>query len=66
MLFFGYWRKLYLMVCGVVGCLGWVFMATWVDASETAFVAFTFGSLSIVFSDVLIDSIVVVKVRGEE
>ena len=36
------------------------------DAPETALVAFTLGSLSIAFSDVLIDSIVVAKARGEE
>ena len=63
---FGYRRKSYLMACGAVGCLGWASMATWVDAPETALVAFTLGSLSIAFSDVLIDSIVVAKARGEE
>jgi len=63
---FGYKRKSYLMLCGLIGCLGWSSMATWVDAPETAVVAFTLGSLSIAFSDVLIDSIVVAKARGEE
>lgn len=63
---FGYRRKSYLMLCGAIGCLGWASMATWVDAPETALVAFTLGSLSIAFSDVLIDSIVVAKARGEE
>jgi len=63
---FGYRRKSYLMICGAIGCLGWSSMATWVDAPATAVVAFTLGSLSIAFSDVLIDSIVVTKARGEE
>ena len=63
---FGYKRKSYLMLCGLIGCVGWSSMATWVDAPETAVVAFTLGSLSIAFSDVLIDSIVVAKARGEE
>jgi len=63
---FGYRRKSYLMLCGAIGCLGWASMATWVDAPATATAAFTLGSLSIAFSDVLIDSIVVAKARGEE
>ena len=63
---FGYRRKSYLLLCGALGCLGWSSMATWVDSPETALVAFTMGSLSIAFSDVLIDSIVVAKARGEE
>jgi len=63
---FGYRRKSYLLLCGALGCLGWSSMATWVDSPETALVAFTLGSLSIAFSDVLIDSIVVAKARGEE
>lgn len=63
---FGYRRKSYLLLCGAIGCLGWSSMATWVDSPETALVAFTLGSLSIAFSDVIIDSIVVAKARGEE
>ena len=57
----------HLMLCGLIGCVGWSSMATWVDdAGDGPPVAFTLGSLSIAFSDVLIDSIVVAKARGEE
>ena len=66
---FGYKRKSYLCLMGVLGCLAWSTLSQGVavvDNRWTASFLFAVGSLSIAFSDVLIDSIVVERARESE
>ncbi|CAL6365032.1 unnamed protein product [Bathycoccus prasinos] len=66
---FGYKRKSYLCLMGVVGCVAWSTLSqgvSVVDNRWTASFLFAVGSLSIAFSDVLIDSIVVERARESE
>lgn len=62
---FGYRRKSYLVLCGALGAAAGVALCTVVSDVPGAAVAFTVGSLSTAFSDVVIDSIVVSRARGE-
>ena len=61
----GYRRKSYLALCGVLGTVGGVALATVVDDVPSAAVAFTLGSLSTAFADVVIDGVVVARARRE-
>ena len=63
---FGYRRKSYLALCGVLGTVGGVALATVVDDVPSAAVAFTLGSLSTAFADVVIDGVVVARAREAE
>ena len=66
---FGYKRKSYLCLMGVLGCVAWSTLSQGVavvDNRWTASFLFAVGSLSIAFSDVLIDSIVVERARESE
>lgn len=65
---FGYRRKSYLFLCGVLGCASWVGMATpgIVNNAATAVGMMAVGSLSTACSDVVIDSIVVTKSRESD
>ena len=60
---FGYRRKSYLALCGVLGTVGGVALATVVKDVPGAAVAFTAGSLSTAFADVVIDGVVVARAR---
>ena len=61
---FGYRRKSYLALCGIAGAIAGAALATGaVDDVPTAAIAFTLGSLSTAFADVVIDSVVVTRVR---
>ena len=62
---FGYRRKSYLVACGALGALAGFALCTAVRDVPGAAVAFTMGSLSTAFSDVVIDSLVVARARGE-
>ena len=62
---FGYRRRSYLFVSGLTGALGWVGMATLVDEPRLALAMLTLGSLGTAVSDVVVDSIVVERARGE-
>ncbi|XXG73730.1 hypothetical protein AAC387_Pa07g2591 [Persea americana] len=62
---FGYRRRSYLVLSGLLGALSWTMMATFVDSKyDTAF-CILLGSLSVAFSDVVVDSMVVERARGE-
>ena len=61
----GYKRKSYLAACGFLGAGAGFSLCTVVNDVPGAVLAFTFGSLSTAFSDVVIDSIVVARARGE-
>ena len=62
---FGYRRRSYLFLSGLVGMLSWVLLATMVDTIWAATGAIALSSLSIALSDVIADSIVVERARQE-
>lgn len=62
---FGYRRRSYLILAGLLGAFSWGLMATFVDDNIGAAVSIFLGSLSVAFSDVVVDSMVVERARGE-
>lgn len=62
---FGYRRRSYLVLSGGLGCLAWVGMASLVHTSLAATIAIVLSSLSVAISDVIVDSLVVERVRQE-
>ncbi|XVE65986.1 hypothetical protein DITRI_Ditri08aG0044900 [Diplodiscus trichospermus] len=62
---FGYRRRSYLVLSGLLGALSWSLMATFVDNKYGAAFCILIGSLSVAFSDVVVDSMVVERARGE-
>ncbi|XP_074581345.1 folate-biopterin transporter 1, chloroplastic [Curcuma longa] len=62
---FGYRRRSYLFLSGILGALSWSLMATFVDSKYSAGLCILLGSLSVAFSDVVVDSMVVERARGE-
>ncbi len=62
---FGYRRRPYLVLSGILGTASWVSLATIVHTSWAATVAIALGSLSVAVSDVIVDSLVVERARGE-
>ncbi|XP_058193268.1 folate-biopterin transporter 1, chloroplastic [Rhododendron vialii] len=62
---FGYRRRSYLVLSGLLGALSWSLMATFVDSKYGAALCILLGSLSVALSDVVVDSMVVERARGE-
>ncbi|WCJ23802.1 Major facilitator superfamily protein [Euphorbia peplus] len=62
---FGYRRRSYLVLSGLLGAISWTMMATIVDSKYTVAFCILLGSLSVAFSDVVVDSMVVERARGE-
>ncbi|CAI9771320.1 unnamed protein product [Fraxinus pennsylvanica] len=62
---FGYRRRSYLVLSGLLGALSWTLMATFVDSKYGVAFCILLGSLSVAFSDVVVDSMVVERARGE-
>ncbi|MGJ3250298.1 MAG: folate/biopterin family MFS transporter [Elainellaceae cyanobacterium] len=62
---FGYRRRPYLVLSGLLGTASWLLLATVVHTSWGATVAIAMSSLSVAVSDVIVDSIVVERVRKE-
>ncbi|WP_392482540.1 folate/biopterin family MFS transporter [Nostoc sp. C110] len=62
---FGYRRRPYLILSGVLGTASWMSLATIVHTSWAATLAIALGSLSVAMSDVIVDSLVVERARGE-
>lgn len=62
---FGYRRRPYLILSGILGGLSWLALATIVQTPWQALLAIALGSLSVAFSDVIVDSLVVERARGE-
>ncbi|MQL93725.1 hypothetical protein Taro_026367 [Colocasia esculenta] len=62
---FGYRRRSYLFLSGLLGALSWTLMATFVDSKYSVAFCILLGSLSVAFSDVVVDSMVVERARGE-
>ncbi|KAG8370222.1 hypothetical protein BUALT_Bualt14G0094600 [Buddleja alternifolia] len=62
---FGYRRRSYLVLSGLLGAFSWSLMATIVDSKYGVAFCILLGSLSVAFSDVVVDSMVVERARGE-
>ncbi len=62
---FGYRRRPYLILSGILGAVAWVGMATVVHSSWAATTAILLSSLSVAVSDVIVDSLVVERARVE-
>ncbi|MDJ0533236.1 MAG: folate/biopterin family MFS transporter [Xenococcaceae cyanobacterium MO_207.B15] len=62
---FGYRRRPYLILSGLLGAVSWVMLATVVDRGSTATIVLLMTSLSVAISDVIVDSLVVEKAREE-
>jgi folate/biopterin transporter len=62
---FGYRRRPYLILSGLLGTAAWLALATFVDSAWTATIAILMTSLSIAISDVIVDSQVVERAREE-
>lgn len=62
---FGYRRRPYLILSGLLGASSWVALATIVHSAWAATLTIALGSLSIAVSDVIVDSLVVERARNE-
>lgn len=62
---FGYRRRPYLVLSGLLGTAAWLALATVVQSAWGAIAAITLSSLSVAISDVIVDSLVVERARGE-
>jgi folate/biopterin transporter len=62
---FGYRRRSYLIISSLLGCGAWAAMGTVVHSAIAAMITITLCSLAIAVSDVIVDSIVVERIRDE-
>ena len=62
---FGYRRRSYLILSGILGSLSWIALATVVNTSWAATLTILLSSLSVAISDVIVDSVVVERARKE-
>ena len=62
---FGYRRRPYLILSGLLGAVSWICLATVVNSSWAATIAIACSSLSVAVSDVIVDSLVVERARVE-
>jgi folate/biopterin transporter len=62
---FGYRRRPYLILSGLLGAVSWITLATVVHSAWAATLAIALGSLSVAVSDVIVDSLVVERARSE-
>ncbi len=62
---FGYKRRPYLVLSGLLGVSAWLGLANFVHSSATATLAIVMTSLSVAFSDVIVDSLIVERARSE-
>ena len=62
---FGYHRKPYIVLSGILGSAALVCLGTTVHSSSTATIMIVLSSLSVAISDVIVDSIVVERARSE-
>ncbi|MFB2975943.1 folate/biopterin family MFS transporter [Microseira sp. BLCC-F43] len=61
----GYRRRPYLILSGLLGSASWICLATVVHTAWAATAAIALGTLAITVSDVIVDSLVVERARGE-
>ena len=62
---FGYRRRPYLILSGLVGVAAWISLATIVHTAAAATLAITITSLSVAVGDVIVDSLTVERARDE-
>ncbi|MCA9370643.1 MAG: folate/biopterin family MFS transporter [Candidatus Peregrinibacteria bacterium] len=62
----GYRRKPYLFLAGVMGAAGYFSMATWVNSFLTVAIALLLSALGFALADVIVDGIVAEKSRNQE
>lgn len=62
---FGYRRRPYLILSGLLGVISWLSLATIVQTAWAATIVIALGSLSVAVSDVIVDSLVVERARKE-
>ena len=62
---FGYRRRSYLILSGVMGAVSWLAMATVVQTTGAAIAAILLSSATIAVSDVIIDALIVERARTE-
>ena len=62
---FGYRRRPYLILSGLLGSVSWLALATLVDNALAATVVILLTSLSVAISDVIVDSLIVERAREE-
>lgn len=62
---FGYRRRPYLILSGLLGALSWAALATVVHSVWAATLVIALSSLSVAISDVIVDSLVVERARHE-
>ena len=62
---FGYRRRSYLILSGVLGSTAWLAMATIVQTAWAAIIVILLSSLAIAVSDVIIDALIVERARTE-
>ncbi len=62
---FGYRRRSYLIISGILGSLAWLTLGFFVDNAWGATFAILITSLSVAIADVIADSVVVERARGE-
>ena len=60
---FGYKRRSYLVLAGLIGCLSWLALGTFIHDVPSAIAAVVIGSASVAISDVVADSLVVERSR---
>ncbi len=61
----GYRRRSYIIFSGLLGTVSWLAMATVVDSAITATLAILLSSLSVAISDVIVDSLVVIRIQQQ-
>ncbi|WP_310482039.1 folate/biopterin family MFS transporter [Chamaesiphon sp. VAR_48_metabat_403] len=62
---FGYRRRPYLILSGLLGVGAWLSLAYLVHTATAATIAISITSLSVAFSDVIVDSLIVERARDE-
>ena len=62
---FGYRRRPYIILSGLMGTAAWISLATVVQSAWTATAAMLLSTLSVAISDVIVDSLVVERAREE-
>ncbi|BAZ44712.1 folate/biopterin transporter [Chondrocystis sp. NIES-4102] len=62
---FGYRRRPYLILSGILGSLSWLALSTLVNSALTATLVILLTSLAVAISDVIVDSLIVERAREE-
>ena len=62
---FGYHRKTYIFLSGIIGSAAWLSLGTIVNSGSIATMMILLSSFSVALSDVIVDSIVVERARSE-